>query len=137
MKSSSFFTSEADFENLIVSYRPTVASTEASRANGGTENRAPIYLREVATARFENARPENIVRINGERCIGLSVYKEMQYNTVRVVDRIDRQLKAMEQALPGYRFQVIRNQGTFINQTIGEVKSTVHFVSYIFLILSD
>ena len=48
----------------------------------------------------------------------------MQYNTVRVVDRIDRQLKAMEQALPGYRFQVIRNQGTFISQAIGEVKST-------------
>ena len=124
VKSSSFFTSEADFENLIVSYRPTVASTEASHANGGTENRAPIYLCEVATARFENARPENIVRINGERCIGLSVYKEMQHNTVRVVDRIDRQLKAMEQALPGYRFQVIRNQGTFISQAIGEVKST-------------
>ena len=33
-------------------------------------------------------------------------------------------LKAMEQALPGYRFQVIRNQGTFISQAIGEVKST-------------
>ena len=48
----------------------------------------------------------------------------MQHNTVRVVDRIDRQLKAMEQALPGYRFQVIRNQGTFISQAIGEVKST-------------
>ncbi|MDO4702801.1 efflux RND transporter permease subunit [Tannerella sp.] len=124
VKSSSLFTSEADFEELIVGYRPTVASASDVRANGETENRAPIYLREVATARFENARPENIVRINGERCIGLSVYKEMQHNTVRVVDRIGRQLKIMEQALPGYRFQVIRNQGTFISQAIGEVKST-------------
>lgn len=140
VKSSSLFTSEADFENLIVGYRPTVASASDVRTNGGIENRAPIYLREVATARFQNARPENIVRVNGERCIGLSVYKEMQHNTVRVVDRIDRQLKVMEQALPGYRFQVIRNQGTFISQAIGEVKSTALlgmllavFVLFVFL----
>lgn len=60
--------------------------------------------------RFENARPDNIVRLNGERCIGLSVYKEMQFNTVRVVDLITDQLIAIEQALPGYSFEVIGNQ---------------------------
>lgn len=122
VKSSSLFASEADFENLIVGYRPTeVSSTEA---NAGSTNKAPLYLREIATVKFENARPENIVRINGERCIGLSVYKEMQRNTVRVVEQVDRQLQVMEQALPGYRFQVIRNQSTFIKQAIGEVKNS-------------
>jgi HAE1 family hydrophobic/amphiphilic exporter-1 len=125
VKSSSLFTSEADFENLIVSYKSTeaAASTETSASAAG-DNRAPLFLHEVAAVKFENARPENIVRINGERCIGLSVYKEMQFNTVKVVDLIGRQLELIEQALPGYKFQVISNQGIFIKQAINEVKDS-------------
>lgn len=118
VKSSSLFATERDFENLIVGYKPVTAE-------GGEEGeKAPIFLREVATVGFENARPENIVRINGERSIGLSVYKEMRFNTVKVVDGVIRQLAVLEQALPGYRFQVITNQGTFIKNAIGEVKSS-------------
>jgi HAE1 family hydrophobic/amphiphilic exporter-1 len=128
VKSSSLFTSEADFENLIVSYKPTEASSTGTGASAGAsatdDNSAPLFLSEVATIKFENARPENIVRINGERCIGLSVYKEMQYNTVRIVDLIGRQLTFIEQALPGYKFQVISDQGVFIKQSIGEVKDS-------------
>lgn len=123
VKSSSLFNSEADFENLIVSYKPTEATSGRSGTqNSGTDvESAPLFLREVATVRFENARPDNIVRINGERCIGLSVYKETQFNTVKAVNLISSQLSVIEQALPGYRFQVIGNQGTFIKQAIGEV----------------
>ena len=121
VKSTTQFTNEADFENLIVSYRATQATT-----GGGSANivRAPVYLREVADVQFENDRPETIVRLNGERCIGLSVYKEMQHNTVRVVERLNQQLAQIGQALPGYNFQVITNQGTFIQDAIGEVKNS-------------
>lgn len=118
----------AIFENLIVGYKPVTAEATASGTSGAASasstDKAPIFLREVATVSFENARPENIVRINGERSIGLSVYKEMRFNTVKVVDGVIRQLAVIEQALPGYRFQVITNQGTFIKNAIGEVKSS-------------
>ena len=124
VKSTTQFLSELDFENLIVSYRATDATTGGASAQSATTNRAPVYLREVATVRFENERPENIVRLNGDRCIGLSVYKEMQQNTVRVVDEISKQLSQIEQALPGYSFEVISNQGTFISDAIDEVKSS-------------
>ena len=124
VKSTTQFLSELDFENLIVTYRATDATTGGTSAQVGNTNRAPVYLREVATIQFENERPENLVRLNGERCIGLSVYKEMQQNTVRVVDEIGKQLNQIEQALPGYRFEVISNQGTFIKDAIGEVKTS-------------
>jgi HAE1 family hydrophobic/amphiphilic exporter-1 len=128
VKSSSLFNSEADFENLIVSYKPTEVTTgESEMQNGGAGVSAPLFLREVATVKFENARPDNIVRINGERCIGLSVYKETQFNTVKAVDLINSQLSVIEQALPGYRFQVISNQGTFIKQAISEVMNSALF----------
>ena len=124
VKSTSLFNTEKDFENLIVSYRSTVASSGSPASGSQNTNRAPLYLKEVANVSFENDRPVNIVRINGERCIGLSVYKEMQYNTVRVVDQIKRQLGIIEQSLPGYNFKVISDQGIFIKQAIGEVKNS-------------
>ena len=118
VKSSSLFASEDDFENLIVGYK-AIQQEEASGNNAsGTatanSNKAPVFLKEVATVQFLNARPENIVRINGKRSIGLSIYKEMRFNTVKVVDEVTRQLAVIENALPGYHFQVISNQGTFI-----------------------
>jgi len=125
VKSAAQFANVADFENMIVSYRATDAAQGAgASAQARNLNRAPVFLRELATVQFENERPVNIVRLNGERCIGLSVYKEMQQNTVRVVDQIANQLSAIEQALPGYNFQIISNQGTFIKNAIDEVKNT-------------
>lgn len=123
VKSSSLFAAERDFENLIVGYKPVSVETNGTE-DAASSDKAPIFLREVATVSFENACPENIVRINGERSIGLSVYKEMRFNTVKVVDGVIRQLAIIEQALPGYRFQVITNQGTFIKNAISEVKSS-------------
>ena len=129
VKSSSLFGSEADFENLIVGYKPvtkqeTAANTSQNTGTDAAADKAPLFLREVATVQFENALPENIVRINGQRSIGLSIYKEMRYNTVKVVDGVSRQLAVIEQALPGYHFKVITNQGTFIKNAIGEVKES-------------
>jgi HAE1 family hydrophobic/amphiphilic exporter-1 len=111
VKSPSLFAAEVDFENLIV-------------ATAADADNAPLLLKEVATVRFENQRPENIVRINGQRCLGLSVYKEMRFNTVRVTEEVSKRLRTIEQALPGYRFQVISNQGAFIRQAIDEVKGS-------------
>ncbi|MDR1719973.1 MAG: efflux RND transporter permease subunit [Dysgonamonadaceae bacterium] len=123
VKSSTMFGSENDFESLIVGYKSVGSQTAGVSANGVVEN-APIFLQEVATVRFENERPENIVRINGERSLGLSVYKEIQYNTVKVVDGVAKQLHSIEQALPGYRFQIISNQGVFIKQAINELQQS-------------
>lgn len=128
VKSSSLFNSEGDFENLIISYKPTEAGQGGGMQNSAVDTgSAPLFLGEVATVKFENPRPDNIVRINGERCIGLSVYKETQFNTVKAVDLITAQLSVIKQALPGYRFEVISNQGTFIKQAIGEVMSSALF----------
>ena len=122
VKSSTPFSQVSDFENLIVGYKPIVATKE--NAKNSTAEKAPIFLKDVATVVFENERPTNIVHINGKRSIGLSIYKEMQFNTVKVVDGVLEQLAVIEQALPGYKFTVITNQGTFINSSIGEVKES-------------
>jgi HAE1 family hydrophobic/amphiphilic exporter-1 len=120
---SNTLTDEAAFGNIIVGYR----NTETNQARVGefeSASMAPIYLRDVATIRFENRDPENIVRVNGKRSIGISVFKEMDYNTVKAVEGVKTSLAKIQKSLPGYEVKVISDQATFINSSIGEVKNS-------------
>ncbi len=119
VKGISLLQQKEDFENLIVGYKSTVlGSTSAEKA--------PTFLKDVARVSFENKEPVNIVRINGERCIALSIYKETKYNTVKAVEEINKTLATIEKALPGYKFTVVSNQGTFIRSAVDEVKNTMY-----------
>jgi len=124
---------EADFDNLIIGYKEGAAAALPSNQNTNTTNesagntgniRAPIYLKDVAETHFTNKAPQNIVRINGRRCIGLSIYKENRFNTVKAVEEISTELAIIERALPGYQFEIISNQGIFIKQAVDEVQET-------------
>ena len=117
VKGVSLMTDLSDFENTIVGYKSIITGDALAE-------KAPIYLREVAKISFANKEPENIVRMNGMRCLGLSIYKETRSNTVQAVEDVSKTLTVMEKALPGYHLTVISNQGTFINNAINEVKNT-------------
>ena len=97
-------------------------------------------MREVADVKFANKKPLNIVRMNGKRCVGLSIYKETKYNTVKAVEQVNQALIDIEKALPGYKLTIVSNQGSFITSAIREVKQTALvgiliavFVLFIFL----
>ncbi|MCU0462564.1 MAG: efflux RND transporter permease subunit [Bacteroidales bacterium] len=126
-----------DLENIIVGFKQPSSSTPSTSS---TSERVPVYLRDVAKVSFANKDPENIVTINGERCIGLAIYKEPKYNTVDAVESLDEAIAVMGNALPGYEFVKVLDQGTYIDNAIGEVKNTLLigiflavFVLYIFL----
>jgi HAE1 family hydrophobic/amphiphilic exporter-1 len=136
-----------DLENIIVGFRqssssetPAGLSTAVTAASASSADRVPVYLRDVARVGFANKDPENIVTINGERCIGLSIFKEPKFNTVDAVESLDEAIAALGKALPGYEFIKVLDQGTYINNSIGEVKNTLLigillavFILYIFL----
>ena len=117
VKGVSLLSDLSDFENVIVGYK-SITSGDL------TAPKAPIYLREVAKVSFANKEPENIVLLNGKRCLGLSIYKETSFNTVKAVEEISKTLVDMGKALPGYKLSVISNQGTFISNAINEVEDT-------------
>ena len=117
VKGVSLLTDLSDFENTIVGYKSVVTGST-------TAEKAPIYLREVAKISFANKEPINIVRMNGIRCLGLSIYKETSFNTVKAVEEITKSLATMEKALPGYKLTVVSNQGIFISNAINEVEDT-------------
>ncbi len=122
-----------DFNNLIVGYKSTVTGNPSGL-------KAPIYLREVADVTITNQIPKNIVRLNGERCLGLAVYKETRFNTVKAVEQTNKALESIRKALPDYKLEIVTNQGTFISQAVGEVKDSAWmgmilaiFVLFLFL----
>lgn len=138
-----------DLENIVVGFRQSssgpAASSSAADLNtaapqASLAGKVPVYLRDVATIKFDNKDPENIVTINGERCIGLSIYKEPKFNTVDAVKSLETAITSLENALPGYEFIRVQDQGNYIDNAIGEVKNTLLvgillavFILYIFL----
>ncbi len=134
-----------DLENIIIGFKQslssgTSASLSITGAAASASNRVPVYLRDVAKIGFGNKDPENIVTINGERCLGLSIFKEPKFNTVDAVESLDKAITDLSKALPGYEFIKVIDQGTYIKNSIGEVKNTLImgillavFILYIFL----
>jgi HAE1 family hydrophobic/amphiphilic exporter-1 len=118
VKGVSLIQQKEDFDNLIIGYKSTITGN----TNG---EKSATYLRDVATVSFANKEPVNIVRINGERCLALSIYKETRYNTVKAVEDIQKALTSITKALPGYKFTIVTNQGNFIRTAIDEVQNTL------------
>ncbi|NLJ43738.1 MAG: efflux RND transporter permease subunit [Bacteroidales bacterium] len=117
-----------DLENIVVGFRQPAAATGTGlteRSAVSVTERVPVYLRDVASIKFENKDPDNIVTINGERCIGLAIYKEPKFNTVNAVRSLDRSFQDIGKAMPGYQFIKVTDQGKYISNAIGEVKNTL------------
>jgi hydrophobic/amphiphilic exporter-1 (mainly G- bacteria), HAE1 family len=119
----------SDLENIIVGFKQqastTVSAVNQNQAASAISGRIPVYLRDVATVKFGNKDPLNIVTINGQRCIGLSVYKEPKFNTVDAVKSLEAAITNLEKALPGYEFIRVQDQGAYIHNAIGEVQNTL------------
>jgi HAE1 family hydrophobic/amphiphilic exporter-1 len=131
-----------DLENIIVGFKQSSSSgtTTQTASSVTTSAKIPVYLKDVATVKFQNKDPLNIVTLNGERCVGLSVFKEPKFNTIDVVKSLSTAIADLEKALPGYEFITIQDQGEFIKNSIGEVKNTLLlgilfavFILYVFL----
>jgi hydrophobic/amphiphilic exporter-1 (mainly G- bacteria), HAE1 family len=143
IKGTTLLASQNDLDNLVVSYKSaagvplsaTSVSVASNPATAALTDRVPVFLRDVAKVSFSNKKPDNIVRINGKRCVGLSVYKETSYNTVKSVEEITKSLKSIQKALPGYQFTVVQNQGTFITNAIDELKNSAYIGAILAIIV--
>jgi HAE1 family hydrophobic/amphiphilic exporter-1 len=65
-----------DLQNIVVGFKQPASAASASAQTASAtsvSDRVPVYLKDVATIKYENKEPQNIVTINGERCIGLSI----------------------------------------------------------------
>ncbi|MFA5816293.1 MAG: efflux RND transporter permease subunit [Bacteroidales bacterium] len=124
IKGVSVFENLNDISGLIVGFKQATATTTGTTTTSATGTRVPVFLKDVAKVEFKNKEPDNIVRINGERAIGLAIFKEPSFNTVKAVEQLKEEFVKLQKSLPGYTFDIIQDQGTFISTAISEVEST-------------
>ena len=126
-----------DLEELVVGYTAQqhatanpgttpIATENAQPANNQptTPGRVPVLLRQVATVKILDKEASSIVRVNQQRSLGMSIYKETNYNTVNAVNELTEVLEDIKKSVPGYEFVIIQNQGRFIQDAIDEVKES-------------
>jgi len=116
INSKGVFNSIEDFENIIL-----LSKTPGS-GNEKTNQNASVLLKDIADIYFHVKDPENIVRLDQNACLGLEIYKESKYNTVKAVQEIIDALEGLKKALPGYELVIINNQAEFIQTAIDEVQ---------------
>jgi HAE1 family hydrophobic/amphiphilic exporter-1 len=133
VKGVSMISGPSDLEQMIVGMK-------SEPQLDGTTQQVPVYLHDIAKVSVTNKDPKTIVTLNGKRCIGLSIYKEPHYNTVKAIEQLNKAFESITKALPGYSFTEVKNQGKFINSAIDEVKWSALigiilavFVLYVFL----
>ena len=102
-----------DLEEIIVKMGQSVENEAGERV--------PVLLKDVATVTAIPKEQKNAVMLNGEPCVGLSIYKEMRYNTVKAVEDLREAFDQMSRSLPGFTFTVVEDQGQYISSAIGEV----------------
>lgn len=127
VKGGNLITSLQDIENIIVAFKEnssTGSSSSSESTSSAGKTKAPVYLKDVASVSIRNKEPENLARYNGERCLGISIYKENKYNTVNAVENLLAKIDEFRKSLPGYDFHIISNQGEFIGSSINEVKDS-------------
>src|SRR5664280_683805 len=107
VKGVSVMSNLTDLENIVVGFKQAPSTTATTSTTATSTNKIPVYLRDVATIKYENKDPLNIITLNGERCIGLSIFKEPKFNTVEAVKNLNNALGTLSKALPGYEFVVV------------------------------
>ncbi len=123
-----------DLEDLVVGYTRQNSATNSENTStddaqnidnqSSTVGQVPVLLREVATLKIMNKEASSIVRVNQQRSLGMSIYKETKYNTVNAVNELTEALEGLRKSVPGYEIVIIQNQGRFIQGAIDEVKES-------------
>lgn len=135
-----------DLGDLVVGYTsrknananselPSTATTTTSTSNLSLSDQVPVLLREVAVVNILDKEASSIVRVNQKRSIGMSIYKETNYNTVNAVNELMTSLEQLKKTVPGYEFVIIQNQGRFIQGAIDEVKESGLFGAFFAIIV--
>ena len=105
------------------------------------EDGRQVRLRDVATITRGYKDREMVAHVAAKAAVELALYKEGSANTVQVARTIKDRLEQLERELPaGTRTEILFDQSTFIEQSLGEVRSNALiggllavFMIYLFL----
>jgi len=79
----------------------------------------PVYIRDVAKVRDNFEEQTNLIRVNGQPAVSLSVQKTSGTNTIQVVDDVRKALPKIKKLLPpGVEMMELFDQSLYIRNSI-------------------
>jgi len=91
----------------------------------GYKGRNPVFLKDVAKIEVAYKEAQSIVRFNGHPAVGISIHKEADANTVRVVQSVEKALQDYERSLPkGVQIGTAYDQSVFVRTSITNLFDT-------------
>ncbi len=118
------------FNTIIVGYRDRAtqslnegaSTSESAEGDGGIKG--AIYLSQVAEVFVSPEELQSEVRHDGKMGLGIEIFKERDFNTLKATQEIISKLPSLRAALAGYELVVVNNQGEFIEGSIGAVQES-------------
>lgn len=87
--------------------------------------RDDIRLRDVARVAFTPADASNIVRVDGQRVIGIGVMRQAGSNTIEISDGVDRAMAQLNERFDDIELSKISDDAWFIRGAVREVIITL------------
>ncbi len=118
------------FNSIIVGYRDRAVGTlSENQTNSQSEQtndnlKGAIYLSQVAEVFVAPEELQSEVRHGGDLGLGIEIFKERDFNTLKATQEILAKLPSLRTALSGYELEVVNNQGEFIEGSIGAVQES-------------
>ena len=104
--------------------RELIVGERRETGTGAGAVRVPVRVKDVGHVGLVYQEQETIVRLNGQECVGLAIYKEAGSNTVTVVGTVLDALDDLMADLPGLQLVTVENKARFIEDAIGEVEES-------------
>ncbi|MGB9597616.1 MAG: efflux RND transporter permease subunit, partial [Candidatus Poribacteria bacterium] len=102
----------------------------------GNRNGTPIYLHQVAEVKDSFKERRSDTRLKGEPGISLTVQKQAGENTVRVADRVVKQVDKINKILPpGMKLFVARDSAKFIRDSINQMQRSAIIGGFLAVII--
>ncbi len=113
-----------------------IANTVVGRQNG-----IPIYLYQIANVEDSFKEQRSDTRLKGKTGIFVAIQKQPGENTVKVSDRVLKEIKSINRTLPpGMEFFVMRDNSKFIRDSVAQIRQAgifggilAVFILFIFL----
>lgn len=85
------------------------------------QNGTVIYLQDVASIKDDYKSINSHTRMNGGSSIGLSIQKQTNSNTVKVVNLIKQELSKVSKQNPDVKVELVFDQGEYVESSISNV----------------
>ena len=110
VKTSGKFTTEEDFNNLIIK----------------TEGLRQISLKDIGYAAIEAENQETLLRVNKQPMVALALQPQPGSNYIDISDELNKRLEDIKRDLaPGYSLNMLFDNTIFVRNSITEVKETL------------